>query len=168
MIELIVIFIAKVIEVSLTTMRTVFISKGEKLYASAIGLAEVLIWLKLASVVLDEVSDNPAKMLVYALGFSAGSYVGLLIEERIGLGYSNVQIIVLPELSAILAQRIRNLGFAVTTINGEGRDKDRVILSVYMKRKQQEKVINCIEELGIKAVVTVTDTQKIQGAFGIK
>lgn len=168
MLSLIVIFSAKVIEVSLTTLRMVFLSKGEKLYASTIGLFEIVIWLQVASAVLGDINEHPAKMVVYALGFSVGSYVGLFIEERIGLGYSNVQVITTPEEGEKLADSLRELGHAVTVINGRGRDNGRDILSTYVKRKKQDEIIQCVKGLGINGVVTVSETQKIDGGYGIK
>lgn len=167
MLELIMIFIAKVMEVSLTTLRTVFISRGEKLYASALAFVEISIWLVVAGVVLDDITENPARMIVFALGFTAGSYVGLMIEEKLGLGYSNVQVITNMEDGQIMADSLRELGNAVTTIDGHGRDSDRVILSTYVKRKKKDELLQRVEDLKIQGVVTVSETQKIYGGFGI-
>lgn len=166
--ELLLIFTAKVIEVSLTTLRTVFISRGEKLYASSIGFVEVVIWLMVTSAVLSDISQYPAKIFIYALGFSAGNYVGLKIEERLGLGYSNVQIITNVEDGKMMADSLRGLGHAVTVLQGEGRDNKRVVLSTYVKRKKKDLVLQAVEELEIKGVVTVSETQKIYGGFGIR
>lgn len=167
MVELILIFVAKVIEVSLTTLRTVFISRGEKLYASSIGFVEIVIWLIVASAVLTDINEHPAKMIIYALGFTAGSYVGLMIEESLGLGYSNVQIITTVEDGKVMADALRDLGHAVTILQGEGRDNKRVVLSTYVKRKKKDALLNAVEELEIKGVVTVSETQKVYGGFGI-
>lgn len=168
MLELLMIFIAKVVEVSLTTLRTVFISRGEKVYASAIAFVEIMIWLVVASVVLNDITDNPARMIVYALGFTAGSYIGLVIEEKLGLGYSNVQVITNVEDGKVMAKSLRELGNAVTTIDGQGRDSDRVILSTYVKRKRKDELLQRVEDLEIQGVVTVSETQKIYGGFGLK
>ncbi|MDN6162392.1 MAG: DUF5698 domain-containing protein, partial [Atopostipes sp.] len=168
MIGLILIFIAKVVEVSLTTLRTVFISRGEKLYASAIAFVEISIWLIVAGIVLNDINENPARMIVFALGFTAGSYVGLMIEEKIGLGYSNVQVITNVEDGELMARSLRELGNAVTTIDGHGRDSDRVILSTYVKRKHKDDLLQKVEDLEIQGVVTVSETQKIYGGFGLK
>ncbi|MDN6195292.1 MAG: DUF5698 domain-containing protein [Atopostipes suicloacalis] len=168
MLELLMIFVAKVIEVSLTTLRTVFISRGEKAYASAIAFVEILIWLVVAGAVLNDITENPSLMFVYALGFTAGSYVGLVIEEKLGLGYSNVQVITNVKDGKIMANSLRELGNAVTTIDGHGRDSERVILSTYVKRKSKDELLKRVEDLEIQGVVTVSETQKIYGGFGIK
>lgn len=166
--SLIFIFLAKVVEVSLTTLRMVFISRGEKLHSSIIGFVEVVIWLKVASVVLVDINEYPLKMLVYALGFACGSYIGLMIEDKLGLGYSNIQIITNVEDGEALAACLREEGRAVTILNGQGRDEKRIILSLYVKRKNKGVILEIIEELGIKGLVTVSETQKIYGGFGVK
>ena len=165
---LVVIFIAKVLEVTCTTLRMVFISRGEKLYSSVIGFIEVVLWLKIASVVLVNINEFPLKMLVYALGFACGNYIGLIIEEKLGLGYANIQIITNIEDGDLLASNLRAKGRAVTIIDAKGRDDKKVILSLYVKRKNKDSIFNIIEELDMKAVVTVSETQKIYGGFGLK
>lgn len=166
--ELIIILLAKIVEVSLTTLRMVFVSRGEKSYAAIIGFIEVTIWLKIASVVLVNINEYPAKMIVYALGFALGSFIGLTIEEKIGLGYSKIQIITKEENSQELADGIRELGRAVTVMHGEGKDSDNAILLTYIKRKDKDVILSMIKEREIDGLVTVSSTQKIYGGFGIK
>lgn len=168
MIGLIFIFIAKIAEVSLTTMRMIYINKGAKVHASVIGFVEVLIWLQVASVVLVGINENPAKMIVYALGFAAGSYVGLMIEDKIGLGYSRLEVITTKQEGELLADKLRELGKAVTITDAKGKDGDKIILSTFVRRKSKGIVLNEIEQLDIKGVVTVSEIQKVYGGFGLK
>ncbi len=90
----IMIFCAKIIEVSLMTLRIVFITKGERKMGALVAFFEVSIWLFLVTTVLGGITEDPLKAVVYALGFAVGNFVGSLLEERIGLGLSQVQIIV--------------------------------------------------------------------------
>lgn len=167
MIELITILLAKIIEVSLTTLRMVFVSKGEKRLASVIGFVEVTIWLKVASVVLVNINEHPAKMFVYALGFAIGNYIGLTIEDKLGLGYSKIQIITDIDNGEDLANSIRELGRAVTIIKGEGRDTEKAVLTTYVRRKDKDDLLKKIDANKV-GIVTVSETQKIYGGFGIK
>ena len=162
------IFFAKVIEVTLTTMRMVYVNKGERLYASMIGFVEILIWLKVASNVLIGINDNPAKMFSYALGFAAGSYVGMKIEEKIGLGYTKVEIITTKEVGMILADEIRKLGKAVTISDAEGRDGEKIVLTTFLRRKTKEIVLSKVREMNVEGVVSVSEIQKVYGGFGLK
>lgn len=168
MLGLIAIFLAKIAEVTLTTMRMLYINKGAKIHASVIGFVEVLIWLQVASVVLIGINENPAKMIVYALGFAAGSFVGLLIEDKIGLGYSRLEIITNKEEGEVLASELRKLGKAVTITEAAGKDGEKIILSTFVRRKAKGIVLNKIEQLDIKGVVTVSEIQKVYGGFGLK
>lgn len=168
MAELLFIFFAKVIEVTLTTLRMLFVNRGAKGYASTIGFVEILVWVTVASFVLDGIHENPARMIVYALGFSVGSFIGIKIEERIGLGYSKLEIITNQEDGEALAEEIRKFGKAVTITQGEGRDGDRIILTTFLRRKNKEIVINKAKEMDAKGVITVSEIQKAYGGFGLK
>lgn len=168
LVALLLIFIAKIAEVSLTTMRMIYINKGAKIQASVIGFVEVMIWLQVASVVLVGINDNPAKMIVYALGFAAGSYVGLMIEDKIGLGYSRLEIITSPEEGEVLASELRDLGKAVTVTEAKGKDGGKVILSTFVRRKTKGVVLDKIEQLNTQGVVTISEIQKVYGGFGLK
>ena len=168
MLDFMLIFGAKVVEVSLATLRMVSISKGRKTIASSIGFVEVLIWLKVVSMVLIGINDQPLRVLAYALGFAVGSFVGLVIEEKIGLGYSNIQIITDSAKGEKLASLIRDKGKAVTVIKSNGIDKEKVILSTYVKRRNKQIILDCVKEVDVKGLVTVSETQKVYGGFGLK
>ena len=168
MIGVIVIFLAKVLEVSLTTMRMVYVNKGARFYASLIGLVEILIWLQVASDVLIGIKENPAKMFAYAFGFAAGSYVGILIEEKIGLGYTKLEIITTEECGLALAEEIRKLGKAVTISSAEGQAGKKMVLTTILRRKTKEIVLDKMKKLDAEGIVTVSEIQKVYGGFGLK
>ena len=168
MVGLILIFIAKVFEVTLTTLRMLYLNKGAKIQAASIGFVEVLIWLKVASIVLVGIEEHPSRMFVYALGFAAGSYVGMVIEEKIGLGYSKLEVVTDIETGSEFTEALRSLGKAVTTINAGGRDGEKVILSIYVKRKSKDDVLKVARDMDIKGIITVSDIQKAYGGFGLK
>lgn len=165
--EFILIFLAKIVEVSLMTLRMVFVTRGEKVYASLIGFVEVSIWLRVVSVVLVGISENPGKMFAYAFGFACGSFIGLMLEEKIGLGYSTVQVITNYEDGNILSSNLREDGKAVTILEGKGRDSKKAVLLIHIKRKDKNIITDKIEALGIQAVITITETKKIYGGFGV-
>lgn len=167
MFELIIIFFAKIIEVSLMTLRTVFLTKGEKVLASCIGFIEVLIWLIVVSNVLSTVQEDPKKMVVYALGFAAGCYVGTILEEKLAIGLLTMQIIVSEEEGVPLANYLRENNIGVTLVRGEGKDNPRTILMLHIKRKNKDKVMQLIEQEDIKSVISVTETKMVRGGYGL-
>lgn len=161
------IFFAKIIEVSMMTVRTVLLAKGQKMFASIIGFFENLIWLAVISVVLVGITEDPLKMFTYALGFSVGCYVGSIIESRLALGLITIQVIVESSEGKVLTNLLRNQNIAVTVIEGEGRDTNKDILILYVKRKEKNKVVKYIEEHVEKTVITVSDVQVVHGGYGL-
>lgn len=168
MVSVLLIFLAKIVEVTLSTLRVVYVNKGEKVFASAIGFVEVMIWLKVASVVIVGINDEPYKMFAYALGFAAGSYVGIKIEEKIGLGYTRLEIITTLDEGNALAEQIRLLGKAVTLSEAHGKNGNNVVLTTFLKRKTKEIVLEKCKEMEISGVITVSEIQKVYGGFGLK
>ncbi|MGG3891747.1 DUF2179 domain-containing protein [Metabacillus fastidiosus] len=162
-----IILLAKVVEVSLATIRTVFISKGEKIYASLIGFVEVLIWLKVVSVVIIGISEDPYKMVVYAIGFAIGNYFGLILETKLPIGLITIQVIVEETVGPELAEHLRKQKVAVTILKGEGRDTSKNILILHLKRKMKDKVIHDIREKVEKALITVSDVRLVHGGYGL-
>lgn len=165
--EFIIILFAKVIEVSLSTVRTVFISKGMKGYSSLIAFIEVLIWLKVVSVVLIDISENPANMVAYAIGFAIGNYIGIWLESKLAIGLITIQVIVDESEGQGLADYLRSHNVAVTVMHGEGRDTKRSILILHLKRKLKDKVIGDIEQKVEKALITSSDVKVIHGGYGL-
>ncbi|QCR33099.1 DUF2179 domain-containing protein [Lysinibacillus sp. SGAir0095] len=165
--EFLIILFAKVIEVSLSTVRTVFISKGMKGYSSFIAFIEVLIWLKVVSVVLIDISENPANMVAYAIGFAIGNYIGIWLESKLAIGLITIQVIVDESVGQELANYLRSQNVAVTVMHGEGRDTNRSILILHLKRKIKDKVIQDIEQKVDKALITASDVKVIHGGYGL-
>lgn len=88
------IFFAKLIEVPLATVRIVLINRGEKLKGSLIGFVEVLIWIVVVGNVLDSLSEDPIKALVYCLAFACGNYLGSIVEDKLAIGTACIQAVV--------------------------------------------------------------------------
>ena len=84
-----IIFFAKIIEVSISTVRIVFINKGEKIKGAALGFIEIMIWLIVVSSVLNNITEDPIKVFIYAIAFSLGNFFGVTIESKIAVGLSS-------------------------------------------------------------------------------
>ena len=108
-----VIFLAKVIEVALSTLRIVFISKGERNIGVLMSVFEITIWVILAGTVVVGITEDIYKMIAYIAGFGMGCYVGSWLEEKIALGVTNLNMIadenVSKKIIAILKEN--NIGF---------------------------------------------------------
>lgn len=161
------IFVAKVTEVSMATTRIVLITKGEKLKGAFIGFFEVLIWVVLVSTVLKDITSDPLKILIYALGFSTGNYVGSIFEQKLGIGTVRIEAIVMEHHGDRLVDELRESGLAVTVIDAKGMNCDRQVLIMHVKRKRLEEVTKKIRLLQGNVVITVNEIKAVYGGFGL-
>lgn len=163
----IVILAVKIFEVTLATTRIVLITKGEKIKGAFIGFFEVIIWILLVSTVLDDIASDPIKIFVYALGFAIGNYVGTTFEEKLGVGTVRVEVIVREDHGEELAQALRQEGFAVTVLEGEGMNYKRNVLIMHIKRKRTKEAISLIKGLQDNVVITINEIKPIYGGYGV-
>lgn len=161
------ILLFKIIEVSIGTTRIVLITRGERVLGALIGVVEVLIWIALVSSVLSNVTEDPMKVVVYALGFGIGNYVGSLFEQKLGIGNMRVEAIVLKEDGERLASVLRTNGFAVTLLEGKGMSCDRHVLLMNIRRKNHQELIELIKGLQGNVVLTINDVRPVYGGYGI-
>ena len=164
----ILILFAKIIEVSFLTIRTVLITKGERKIGALIGFFEVLLWIFIVSNVLNDLSSDPKKAIVYALGFALGNFFGSKVEEKIGLGLTEIKVIVNHEDGNQLAKDLRDDGYAVTATKADGKDLPRQILTMFIKRKTIDKTVDKITSLQSNAVITMTDIKPVYGGYGFR
>lgn len=157
------IFFARVADVSMGTIRMLMLVRGRRLPAAAIGFFEVIIYITALERVVNSL-DRWEYLLIYALGFSAGNFVGILLEERMALGHIGVQIIVQSE-SDSLASFLRDNGFGVTIMEGWGREGPKDILTVILPRSQMPKLTALVNDHDSKSFTIVMDARKTLGGF---
>lgn len=147
--------LARVIDVTIGTIRIIFVSKGKKLMAPVLGFFEILVWLIAITQVMTHL-DGWQNYVAYALGFAFGNLFGILLEEKLALGQVVVRII--PKIKAIkLTTILRNSGYNVSMINANGNDGDINILFVVIKRSEIDKIIPLIKENNPWAFYTIED-----------
>ena len=133
-----IIFFARICDVSLGTLRIVFVSKGKRNIAPFLGFFELLIWVIVISRILNEVSSMVG-YVAYAGGYATGSYIGMRIEERIALGTQLLKVFSSKDISA-LQQCLIDQGFGVTVVDGDGSSGKVKILYTVINRKTFEQV----------------------------
>ena len=154
------IFFARVIDVSLATMRTLMLVRGKGIVAACIGFFEVMIYITALNKVVGSL-DNPVNLLVYALGFATGNFVGSSIEEKLAIGLTTVQIITEKD---DICPLIRKMGFGVTTLEGKGR-KGLEVLLVSLPRKELKNLLDFVSSTDDSAFVTIMDTKASKGGY---
>jgi len=158
------IFLARVSDVTIGTIRIVFVSKGFKMIAPILGFFEILIWLIAMSKVMQNL-DYWLYYIAYAGGFAVGNYVGLRIEERLALGFMNLRIITHEQGDALI-KRLANEGFGVTSSEAKGTRSRVNIIYCIIKRSDYKQVTQIIQEYNPRAFYTIEDIRfASQGIF---
>lgn len=162
----IIIFIAKTIEVSIATIRLVYVNKGERVKGAILGFVEILIWILVVSSVLTNITDDPFKIFAYAAGFSLGNYLGVSIESKIAVGLASIQVVVNEEDGDTMANILRDHEYGVTIIDGKGKDDSKKdLLFIQLKRKKIQSAIKLIKEIDPNAYISINDVKSIVGGF---
>jgi len=158
------IFLARMSDVTLATLRNIFLSKSVKYVVPFLGFFEVLIWLLAISQIIRNL-QNPACFIAYATGYSMGIYVGIKIEERLALGLQVMRIIT-PAVSEDLVAALLNNSFGITTIDGHGAKGPVKILLMVVKRKDIETIRGLIERFQPAAFYSIEDIRTVKsGVF---
>ena len=162
------IFCAKIVEISIMTIRTVLMTRGEKVYAAVLGFFEITLWLILVSTVVTNISADPIRILVYALGFACGIFIGSVLEEKLGVGIVTVHVTSSTTKGMEIAKVLREKGVAVTNLKGEGRDEGKSVLLIHVKRRKKGLVIKAVNEIDENALVNMYDVKNVFGGYGLK
>ena len=159
-----IIFVGRILDVSLGTLRIIFVSKGEKVKAPIIGFFEVLIWVVVISQILSRANDMVA-YLAYAGGYAAGNYVGILLEKRIAFGVILCRVYTnRPGLKLVKLLSIR--GYGATLFHGTGSVDEVDIIETVIDRKQLKKVTGVILDFDKDAFYVIEDVRtKERGIF---
>ena len=160
----ILIFAARVCDVSIGTIRILFIARGRKFLAPILGFFEVMIWLLAARQVIMNLT-NFVYFFAFSGGFATGNYIGMLIEERLAMGAEVIRIITKNDVVALTEYFTKN-GYGVTHINAQGATGPvHVIFSIFNRRDRQ-KIITDITQLSSKAFYTIEDIRSVnEGVF---
>ena len=163
--ELLVIFIAKIVEVSLGTVRSILIVKGYRTPAVILALVEIMIWVFVASTVITGLAASPMKGISYGLGFAAGVYFGSVLENKLAFGKLLIQVIATESKAIEIAEKVRELGCGVTTVNAQGKVEKKRILMVYTNRRGSQAIMDEIMAIDSAAMIVLNDVSTISGGY---
>lgn len=152
-----------VVYVSMNTLRTILVIKGQRVFASIMSVFEVAVYLCGLTIVLKNL-DSPINIIAYCIGYGAGVYVGSRIEQYLALGYVNVEIIV-DSVVHDLPSFLRERGFGVTSWTAEGRNGLRLVLHVLAKRSNENKLLNLVHEIAPNAFIISYEPKNFIGGF---
>jgi uncharacterized protein YebE (UPF0316 family) len=157
------IFFARICDVSLDTIRMIFVSKGIKHMAPLLGFFEVIIWLVAIGQIMKHL-DNVVCYIAYGGGFAMGNYIGMIIEERLSIG--NVIIRVISPDTNELIKELRAQNYGLTIVDAEGaQQRVKVIFSV-IKRENIQQFVSVINQFNPHAFYSIEDVRSVnEGVF---
>lgn len=156
------IMMARVLDVSMDTIRVILMAKGYRNYAPVIGFFQSLVWVITISRVMVNL-DIWTAYIGYAGGFALGTYVGMRIEEKLALGYELIRVITKADAGELI-EAMRSEGFPVTSVVGQGREGEVGILYIILKRRAIKKVIPIINAFNPKAFYTIEDMRFVRSS----
>ncbi|MGX7172858.1 DUF2179 domain-containing protein [Enterococcus ratti] len=163
------IFLINFAYITLNTLRFMLTMKGYRLIAPLVSMVEIIIYIVGLSLVLDRL-DNPLNLFVYALGYATGISVGIVIEDKLALGYIMVTSI-LPANSPVdqnLPNILRQHGYGVTQSAAQGLEGERVILEILSPRKNERELYHLIKKIEPHAFIISYEPKYISGGFWTK
>lgn len=159
----ILIFSARILDVSIGTLRIVYLARGRKIIVPILGFFEVVIWLVAIGEIFKHL-DNAVCYMAYAGGFAMGNYVGIVIENKLAIGLQIIRIIARSDTHNLIEQ-LKNEGYGITVVDGQGSTGPVKIIFTLIQRRDFIKVAEVINRHNPKAFFTVEDVQMAREAI---
>lgn len=157
----ILIFLARVADVTLGTLRIVFISQGKRKLAPIMGFFEIFIWLLAVGQIFGNLT-NILYYFAYAGGFAMGNYIGLLVETKLSLGLLSLHLIIRDDPEKLI-KTLKEKGYGLTTLTAEGIKGNVKLVVMIIKRKNQLGVFETIRSVSPNTFISVENVQSVEG-----
>lgn len=156
-------FALRLVDITFYTVRIMMVVRGRKGMAWIFGFCQSLVYVTALRAVLSDVGDW-GKILGYAAGFATGVITGMWVEGRLAIGYTHLRVIS-PWRGEELTERLRNAGYAVTEVSGQGKDGMVSILNCSVLRRKAREVEEIIQETDPEAFVTAEAVRSVKRGF---
>jgi len=161
------IFLARIADVSIGTVRLIFVSRGFKYLAPVVGFFEVLIWLLAIGQIMKNLS-NPVCYIAYAGGFAMGNYVGMYIAEKLSLGLVLIRVITKKDAGP-LVECLRSENYGVTSIEGHGASGEVRVVFTIVPHREVQSVVDLIKKFNPQAFYSIEEVRHVEkGVFPVK
>ena len=151
----------RMVDVSLGTFRTIMVVQAKKYLAGSIGFVEVLIWIFAMRYIFQNL-DNTYNLIGYALGFSIGNILGIFLEEKVAMGYVQVNIISL-RFADKMANELRKANFGVTILPAEGGTGGMSLIVILIRRRDLPSAKQIIDSIDKKSFLTIQHSRPYRG-----
>ncbi len=161
--EALLIFGLRVLGIAISTLSTLMTVQGRKFFAVGAGFFSSLVYVVAIGKVVTNL-DNVWNIIAYAGGFAAGTLVGMLLEQRLALGFAEVRFIS-SDSGHELADALREAGFGVTELEGHGRERTVEVVAVLCPRKRVKSVLEIGKCVDDDAIATVTEQRSVARGY---
>lgn len=158
------IFLAKVVEISLGTLRMIVVANGKKWLGAFLQLAHAIVWVFSTGAVLVGINQDWMKAIVFAIGSFVGSYVGCFIEEKLAMG-SNMITCITDTGNDKMLNDLRNSGYAVTVMQGCGMEQDKEIYLIMTPRKRRHNVVLILKKYDQNCMIISENAVSVNGGY---
>ena len=159
---------AKIIEITIQSLKTCMMVKGERVKAALLGFVECAVWGLVVAGVIGTLGDNLFLLLFYCLGYAIGLFLGATIENKIALGTSNLEIIANDESTEKITAYLRERNMGYTVFEGRGSKDKMNMVFIVLARKEAPKVLRDLRrECDNKLFVAVSEVSKYAGGYGM-
>ena len=159
---------AKIIEITIQSLKTCMMVKGQRLKAAGLGFVECTIWGLVISTIISTLGDNLALLLFYCVGYATGLFLGSTIEGKIALGTSNLQLIANDENTRLIIDYLRKNKRGYTIFSGRGSTDRMNMILIVLSRREMKRVLREIRKLcNNRVFVVASDVSKYAGGYGL-
>lgn len=143
------IFISKIIENALSTLRLIVVANGKKILGAILQGIVALVWIFVTGIVIIDVNKDPIKIIIFCVGSIVGSYLGSVLEQKIGMGTNMIMCVIKEEYEQDIKQKLED--YQIITLCE--KDKNYSILFIVMKRKETKEISNIIKDIDNDAML---------------
>lgn len=159
---------AKIIEITIQSLKTCMMVKGQRLKAAGLGLLECTIWGLVISTIIGTLGDNLFLLAFYCIGYAAGLFLGSTLESKIALGTSNLQLIANDENTAKIIAFLKDQNRGYTVFDGHGSTDKMNMILIVLPRRDSMKVLRDIRRLCENNVfVVASEVSRYAGGYGM-
>jgi uncharacterized protein YebE (UPF0316 family) len=158
------IFFGKILEVSVATTRSMLINRGERVKGSLLAILEITLWIMVTGTVLAGFTKDIIKIVIFVAAFALGNYFGSWLESKLAFGMTSIQVVVPEEICwEDMVSALREKGFGVTVLSGEGKDGERKILMMHLRRKRIPQAVRLVRSFSKDVFITMNNTKVVCG-----
>ena len=159
---------AKIVEISISSLKTCMMVKGQRLKAAGLGFIECTIWGLVISTIIGTLGDNIFLLFFYCIGYATGLFLGSTIEGKIALGTSNLELIANDESTEKITALLREKGKGYTVFAGHGSTEKMNMIFIVLPRKETAKMLKEIRGVcDNKVFVVASEVSKYAGGYGM-